>query len=333
MTDDGGAPALPLAEPDESFPLHVWNAFGVTPRVLTEKIGGSVMVVAKTPPDQDEGGPVTVMTAGVGRLPVDGALPVELAVEVPPGQEGAALVALRIVANDVATRRRVPPVDTPWRNGTPFLSGTQIAAIVATTSRWGASFDEVRNPAGELVGHVRTLRLITDPEAAVMAAEGWAGLLARAGSIDALLDVQRTSTVPAPGGAPVTGAGNRAENTRNARNARPTGAASPVGGPPTPVNDAGATGTTDARSRMPVMLSRLHAQHPPRWLQLAPDGSFRSFTGAETAEYTADAANVEVTSLADYVRRFPWTEPFTLVARPGQTARYDDASGRYTLAD
>ncbi|TDZ94555.1 hypothetical protein [Mycobacteroides salmoniphilum] len=52
----------------------------------------------------------TVMTAGVSRLPVNDGLPVELAVEVLPEQVGAALVALRIVYDDIATKRQMPPV-------------------------------------------------------------------------------------------------------------------------------------------------------------------------------------------------------------------------------
>lgn len=199
MADDPDA--LPLNAPDESFPLHVWNAFGVPPQVLTDKIGGSVMIVVKEPPAPDgaaahPSAPVTVLTAGVGRLPVDSGLPVELAVEVPGDQVGAAIIALRIVTNDVATRRRTPPMYSPWRNPHPFLHDTQISAIVATGSRWGSVLDEVRNEAGEVVGHVRTLRLLTDAEAELVRTQGWDALLERAGSLDALLDVTRRCVVP-----------------------------------------------------------------------------------------------------------------------------------------
>lgn len=199
MVDD--AHALPLNTPDEAFPLHVWNALGVPPRVLTEKIGGSVMIVVKDPRDAEDAevgpnAPVTVLTAGVARLPVDSGLPVELAVEVPPDQVGAAVVALRIVTNDVATRRRTPPMHAPWRNPNPFLNDTEISAIVATGSRWGSVLDDVRNDAGEVIGHVRTLRLLTDAEAVLAGTQGWDALLARAGSVDALLDVTRTGVVP-----------------------------------------------------------------------------------------------------------------------------------------
>ncbi|GMA30282.1 hypothetical protein [Litorihabitans aurantiacus] len=94
----------PLVHPSEAFPTHVFDALGLPPRVLDERIGGSVMVLAKDLPS----GTRLLLTAGVARLPVDSGLPVELAVEVVPGQEGAALVALRIVCDDVAGRRRTP---------------------------------------------------------------------------------------------------------------------------------------------------------------------------------------------------------------------------------
>lgn len=70
----------------------------------------------------------------------------------------------------------------------------------------GPTFDEVRDPDGSVVGHVRTLRLLTDDEAAFAAASGWDALVALAGTIDALLDAERTSTVEfagAPDDAPV----------------------------------------------------------------------------------------------------------------------------------
>jgi hypothetical protein len=178
---------VPLASSPDAFPNHVFDAFGTAPALLDERIGGSVMVVAKQP----AGGPLTLVTAGVSRLPVDDGPPVELAVEVTEGQEGAAMVALRIVCDDVALNRRSPPLETPWRNGEPFLSGTGIAAIMATGSRWGAGFDDVRDPDGTVVGHVRTLRLLTDAEAQTAADRGWSGLVEAAGSIDALLDVTR----------------------------------------------------------------------------------------------------------------------------------------------
>lgn len=87
----------------------------------------------------------------------------------------------------------------PWRNSEAFLRGTHISAILATGSRWGAAFDEVRSEGGEVVGHVRTLRLLTDEEASHVAAQGWESLQAAAGSSDALLDVTRDSAAASPG--------------------------------------------------------------------------------------------------------------------------------------
>jgi len=192
MTDD-----IPLARPDEAFPNHVYDALGVPPRPFDERIGGSVMVMDKHPAD----GPITIMTSGVSRFATDSGERIDLAVEVVDGQQGAAFVALRIVCDEVAMNRRVPPVLRPWRNGTPYLTGTAISALLVTPSRWGASFDEIRDGDGQVVGHVRTLRMLTDGEAAMAGREGWQGLLAAVGSVDALLDVERPERFADPAGA------------------------------------------------------------------------------------------------------------------------------------
>ena len=180
---------------DEAFPLHVFDALGVEPIMHGEPIAGAVRVIEKHPADA----PITVMTLGASRLPTDSGERVELAVEVVEGQEGAARVALEIVCDDIVKNRRVPPVGAPWRNTEPFLTGTRISALMVTSSRWGASFDEIRSADGELLGHVRTLRLLTDAEAGFAAANGWEALVAAAGSIEALLDVERDDTVESGG--------------------------------------------------------------------------------------------------------------------------------------
>ncbi|RGE19188.1 suppressor of fused domain protein [Leucobacter sp. wl10] len=267
---------------NQAFPEHVFDALGVEPSVQSEPIGGAIRVVEKRPAD----GPITVMTSGASRLPTDSGERVELAVEVLEGQQGAARIALEIVCDDMASNRRVPPVGTPWRNGEPFLSGTRISAIMVTPSRWGPSFDEVRSVDGELLGHVRTLRLLTDAEAAFASANGWETLVEEAGSVDALLDVTRDDAV-AGGGA----AGNA-----------------------------------------PVFLSKLHAEHPPRWVTFTGT-DLQSVTGLESDEYMDDAANHEVWSVETFVARFPWVAGFVREARPGQTALFTDASGTYELED
>ncbi|PWD51866.1 3-octaprenyl-4-hydroxybenzoate carboxy-lyase [Serinibacter arcticus] len=295
MSDD-----IPLIDVPQDFPNHVFDALGAPPLPFDERIGGSVMVVEKRP----EGGPITLMTAGVARLPVGDGLPVELAVEVVDGQQGAAFVALQIVCGDIAQHRRRPPFGNPWRNGTAFLGGTEISAIVATGSRWGAAFDEVRDSSGTLLGHVRTLRLLTDAEAAVVAETGWDALVGRAGSLDALLDVTRAGVVPgAPPGAP----------------SAPGTAAADANDPADPAAPA-------------VVVTRMHDTHPPRWLTLSR-GMFQSVTGGESPEYMDDADNHQIVSTASYVARFPWTEAFTREAREGQTARFGDTSGSYELEE
>lgn len=177
-----------------TFANHIFDALGVPPAVFDDRIGGAVRVIEKDP----EGGPTTLLTLGVSHLRTDSGERVELAVEVAEGQVGAGWIALEIVCDDIAGNRRVPPFGRPWRNDAPFLSGTQISAIVATGSRWGSSFDEVLNDQGELEGHVRTLRLLTDAEAAFVAQHGWDALVEQVGSADALLDVTRSSLVEAP---------------------------------------------------------------------------------------------------------------------------------------
>lgn len=179
----------------QPFPEHVFDALGIDPIVWSDRIGDLVRVVEKP----SGGGVITVMTSGASRLPSDAGERVELAVEVVDGQQGAAWIALKIVCDDMAVNRRVPPVDVPWRNGEPFLTGTRISAIVATPSRWGQPFDEVRSAEGALVGHVRTLRLLTDAEAAFVAASGWDALVEVAGSVDGLLDVTRDDVVAGGG--------------------------------------------------------------------------------------------------------------------------------------
>lgn len=265
-----------------AFPHHVFDALGAEPLVHETRIGGSVMVVEKRP----ENGPITLITAGASKIPTDSGEAVELAVEVLEGQQGAGVIALRIVCDDIAQHRRVPPVGTPWRNTEPFLRGTAISAILATGSRWGTAFDEVRAEDGELVGHVRTLRLLTDAEAGVVAADGYEALHDQAGSEEALLDVTRADAV-APSGVP---------------------------------------------TNMPVFLSKLHAEHPPRWVTFTGQ-DLQSVTGLESEEYMADTANHEIWAAGTFAERFPFVADFLRTARAGQTALFTDDSGEFTIED
>lgn len=267
---------------DLAFPKHVFDVLGVDPAVHDDKIGGSVRLVTKRPAD----GPVTVMTSGASLLPTASGERVELAVEVIEGQQGAARVALGIVCDDIAMNHRVPPVGQPWRNSEPFLKGTQISAILVTPSRWGESFDQVRSEDGEVVGHVRTLRLLTDGEAAFASSKGWDALVSKADSVDALLDVTRDGVAASPG-------------------------------PP---------------GNAPVFLSKLHAEHPPRWVTFTGT-ELHSVTGLESEAYMNDSSNHEVWAVDSFLGRFPWVAEFTRQARPGQTALFTDASGNWQLED
>lgn len=274
----------------DAFPAHVFDVFGTEPRVFADRIGGSVMVVEKHPPN----GPITVMTSGVSRIPVDSGEPVEFAVEVVDGQQGAAFVALQMACDRLAHERRAPTVGTTWRASGLILGGTEISAMVATGSRWGSQFDDVRHE-GQVVGHVLTLRLLTDAEAAVVEKESWAALVERVG-VDALLDVERGRT------------GERRS----------------AGGP--------GAGTERDIGKIPVVLSKLHEQHPPRWVTFM-GGRIASVTGYESDEYMQDPTKHEVWIGAQYVQRFPWVERFLREGRDGQTALFTDASGDYTLED
>lgn len=267
---------------DPAFPSHVFDALGVEPLMWEEMIGPAVRVVEKRP----EGGPITLMTLGASRLPTESGESVELAVEVREGQEGAGLVALRIVCDDIAQNRRVPPVGAPWRNSEPFLNGTAITAIMVTPSRWGGSFDEVESPEGEHVGYVRTLRLLTGAEASHAAVHGWDALVEAAGGLDALLDVTRPSAVV----------------------------------------------STSIPGNAPTFLSKLHAEHSPRWVTFTGT-ALQSVTGLESDRYMKKAKNHEVWSVDSFVARFPWVADFVKAAEPGQTARFDDDSGAYVLED
>jgi hypothetical protein len=264
------------------FPSHIYDALGVDPTVWADRIGGAVSIVEKHPAD----GPITIMTSGVSLLPTNSGERVELAVEVVDGQQGAARVALGIVCDDIATNHRVPPVGVPWRNAEPFLKGTRISAIMVTPSRWGASFDDVTAADGSLLGHVRTLRLLTAAEATVASTQGWDALVEQAGSIDALLDVERADAVAS----------------------------------------AGIPGNA------PVFLSKLHAEHPPRWVTFAGP-HLQSVTGLESNEYMNDSANHEVWSVDSFLARFRFVTTFVREAIPGQTALFTDASGQYVIED
>lgn len=275
-----GGPQFALSDGDDAFPSHVFTSLDAEPIRLVELIGDAVRVVEKRP----HNGPLTMMTSGVSRLPTDSGHRIELAVEVTDGQQGAARIALEIVCDDIAQNRRVPPLETPWRNNEPFLHDTRISAIMATSSRWGRSFDEVRSAGGTLLGHVYTLRLLTDAEASFATANGWDALMEEAGSIDALLDVTRTGTVPA----------------------------------------------ADLAGNAPAFVSKLHADHPPRWVTFTGTG-LQSVTGLESAAYMDDAGNHEVWSVDTFLARFPWIAGFAREARAGETALFTGRSGTYTL--
>ncbi|WP_449279810.1 hypothetical protein [Leucobacter sp. GX0328] len=85
-------------------------------------------------------------------------------------------------------------------------------------------------------------------------------------------------------------------------------------------------------ARIPVFLSKMHAEHPPRWVTVHGD-RLESVVGIESDEYMDDADNHEVWSVGHFVGDFPFVKDFLNSARPGQTAVFSDQSGRFELEE
>ncbi|GMA30281.1 hypothetical protein [Litorihabitans aurantiacus] len=162
----------------------------------------------------------------------------------------------------------------------------------------------MREADGTVVGHVRTLRLLTDAEAAVVAERGWDALVGDSGSEEALVDVTRGGADGGAGGAGAAPSGSDPAERRS--------------GPP--------------RDRSVVIRTKMHAEHPPRWVTL-DDGVFQSVTGYESPEYMQDNGNHEFVAVETFLRSAPWTAEFVQAAQEGQTALFTDASGAYRLED
>ena len=94
---------VPLNPGGETFPNHVYDALGGGMHLLEKRIGGSILVAEKRP----AGGPITLITAGVNRLPVDRGLPVELA----DGSDRGPAGRRSDRAADCVRRRRWQPPD------------------------------------------------------------------------------------------------------------------------------------------------------------------------------------------------------------------------------
>ncbi|MEU2418500.1 hypothetical protein ABZ546_12010 [Brachybacterium paraconglomeratum] len=83
---------------------------------------------------------------------------------------------------------------------------------------------------------------------------------------------------------------------------------------------------------MPVFLSKLHAEHPPRWVTFTGQ-DLQSVTGLESEAYVDGAAHHEVWAAGTFAERFPFVAEFLRTARAGQTALFTDASGEFTIED
>lgn len=185
---------MALTEADERIARHMFRVLGVAPRVWEQKIGGSVLLLEKPAPDVP--GVAVVLTCGASRLaPPSGQLPTEFAIEIADGQQDAALVVLQNLCDDLAAGSLSRARATPWRSSTPLLDGTSIYALVATASRYGDSFDTVRDEAGQPIGQVLTIRLLTYPESWVVSSRGFDQLVTEAGGLANLIDVTRDTSV------------------------------------------------------------------------------------------------------------------------------------------
>lgn len=85
-------------------------------------------------------------------------------------------------------------------------------------------------------------------------------------------------------------------------------------------------------ARIPVFLSKMHSEHPPRWVTVHGD-RLESVVGLESEEYMNTSDNHEVWSVEHFINEFPFLKSFLNTARPGQSALFIDQSGSYVLDD
>ena len=85
-------------------------------------------------------------------------------------------------------------------------------------------------------------------------------------------------------------------------------------------------------ARIPVFLTKMHAEHPPRWVTVHDD-RLESFVGLESDEYMNDSENLEIWSVSHFIGDFPFLKDFLNSARPGETALFADQSGLFTLEE
>lgn len=188
---------------------HLSRQFGAEPRVLGDRIGGVVGMVAWEY-TVDGVGYATVASDGFERVPFSTGSRTEVMAEVRADQLGAAAVAVRLVVERAVEELQSPwDVGRVWINTTPFLAGTRMQGLVADDSA-GFYFDA----AGNAVGRLQLVSLLTEPEARTVAIEGLDALThARMTRRAELADVDRTTDlfelqvpiepVPAPAPAPV----------------------------------------------------------------------------------------------------------------------------------
>lgn len=114
------------------------------------------------------------------RVPAGSDERAELAVEVVDGKQGAAVVGLRFICGEIDTL---------------FLKGMAVYALELTPSQCGESCDEIREEGRQVVGHMRTLRMLINGEAVLVAERGSDALIEAVESASVLLNVEWAARV------------------------------------------------------------------------------------------------------------------------------------------
>lgn len=182
---------------DESFARHFGRLFATEPQLLGDPIDGTVGVVRYT-----HNGIASVVTLGLERVAPGGAR-VELLCEVGEEQRAAAEVAVRIAVQRVLGQLDIEPgplrPGDVWINSVPFLAGTRIQGLMAVDAQWSGRDQTVHDGAGNPIGWVNEIVMLTRNEAKRVATDGLVPLLeAAAKAPTARFDVLRDDMVEPP---------------------------------------------------------------------------------------------------------------------------------------
>ncbi|OYN90351.1 hypothetical protein CGZ91_09335 [Parenemella sanctibonifatiensis] len=174
--------------------------YGGNPHAHERRIGGAIMLL-EWRYERDGVRYAAVASAGLERIPFDGAEPIEVVAEVLEDQAAAAAIAVEVVV-----RRSVEELQAPWQPGRvwinqePLLRGTKIQALVIDPSAADALVDD----NGQRVGTLHTVALLTEDEGKAVALRGVQPLdHARRERRAALADVERGGSLFGEDGQPL----------------------------------------------------------------------------------------------------------------------------------